>query len=209
MGVKDDERRFAVQRRSRLATADVSVVVTAVNETFSLRQTVDILVDENPHDLAEIIVAIAPRTTAECRAVIAELQNEHPQLVWVHTQRKPFIGGAIQEAFERACGAYVVMMASDLETDPHAVRDLVREIRESGADVVTASRWARGGKFVGYGRTKLAFNWTFQTLMRLVFLTRLSDMSYGYRIFRAEVLSEIRWEELKHPFLMETIIKPL
>lgn len=205
----EDERRIAVQERSRPATAEVSVVVTAINETYSLRQTIEVLADENQSDLAEIIVAIAPRTTAECRAVIAELETEHPDVVWVHTQQKPFIGGAIQEAFALACGTYVVMMASDLETDPHAVKDLVREIRESGADVVTASRWAHGGGFVGYGAMKLAFNWTFQTLMRVLFLTRLSDMTYGYRIFRAEVLGEIRWEELKHPFLMETIVKPL
>jgi glycosyltransferase involved in cell wall biosynthesis len=195
--------------RSRPATADVSVVVTAINETFSLRQTVEILIDENRADLAEIIVAIAPRTTDDCRAVIAELRTEHPDLVTVHTQEKPFIGGAIQEAFALARGTYVVMMASDLETDPHTVRELIATIRDLDVDIVTASRWARGGRFNGYHPLKLACNWVFQTLMRAVFLTRLSDLTYGYRIFRTEILREIRWEELKHPFLLETVLKPM
>jgi glycosyltransferase involved in cell wall biosynthesis len=184
-------------------------VVTAINETFSLRQTVEILAEENPRDLAEVMIAIAPRTTVECRAVIADLRAAHPDRVWVHTQDKPFVGGAIQEAFDLACGTYVVMMASDLETDPHLVKDLIRTIRESGVDIVTASRWARGGTFTGYHPIKLLFNRTFQTLMRALFLTRLSDMTYGYRIFRSEVLREIRWEELKHPFLLETVVKPM
>src|SRR5207302_6959065 len=100
-------------------------------------------------------------------------------------------------------------MASDLETDPHLVKDLIRTIRESGVDIVTASRWAPGGRFTGYHPIKLLFNRTFQTLMRALFFTRLSDMTYGYRIFRAEVLREIRWEELKHPFLLETVVKPM
>jgi glycosyltransferase involved in cell wall biosynthesis len=207
--VDESEQRTAVQSRPRPASTDVSVVVTAINETFSLRRTVEILVEENPDDLAEIIIAIAPRTTGECRAVIAQLRTEYPDVVWVHTQQKPFIGGAIQEAFDLACGKYVVMMASDLETDPHLVKDLIREIRDSGVDIVTASRWARGGAFTGYHPMKLVLNWTFQTLMRAVFLTRLSDMTYGYRIFRAEILSEIRWEESKHPFLLETVVKPM
>jgi glycosyl transferase family 2 len=207
--VDESEQRIAVQSRSRPSSGDVSVVVTAINETFSLRRTVEILVEENRHDLAEIIIAIAPRTTVECRAVIARLLAEHPDLVWVHTQRKPFVGGAIQEAFDLACGTYVVMMASDLETDPHLVKDLIREIRDSGVDIVTASRWARGGAFTGYHPMKLVLNWTFQTLMRALFLTRLSDMTYGYRIFRADTLRETRWEELKHPFLLETIVKPM
>jgi glycosyltransferase involved in cell wall biosynthesis len=184
-------------------------VVTAINETFSLRQTAETVLEENPRDLAEIIIVIAPRTTVECRAVIAELRAEHPDIVWVHTQGKPFLGGAIQEAFDLARGTYVVMMASDLETDPHLVKDLISEIRDSGVDIVTASRWARGGAFTGYHPVKLALNWTFQTLMRALFLTRLSDMTYGYRIFRAEILSEIRWEESKHPFLLETLVKPM
>jgi glycosyltransferase involved in cell wall biosynthesis len=203
------ERRLAVQGRQRPAAADVSVVVTAVNETFSLRQTVEVLVEENSDDMAEIIVTIAPRTTSECRTVAAELLAEHPDLLWVHTQQKPFIGGAIQEAFDLTCGTYTVMMASDLETDPHLVRELIREIRETGADVVTASRWARGGGFSDYHPMKLVLNWTFQTMMRVLFLTSLSDLTYGFRIFRTELLREIRWEELKHPFLLETVVKPL
>jgi glycosyltransferase involved in cell wall biosynthesis len=207
--VDESELRIAVQSRSRQASAEVSVVVTAINETFSLRRTVEILIEENRHDLAEIVIAIAPRTTVECRAVVAGLRSEYPDLVWVHTQQKPFIGGAIQEAFDLACGTYVVMMASDLETDPHLVKDLIHEIRDSSVDIVTASRWARGGAFTGYHPMKLVLNWTFQTLMRAMFLTRLSDMTYGYRIFRAEILSEIRWEESKHPFLLETIVKPM
>ncbi|HEX6488043.1 MAG TPA: glycosyltransferase family 2 protein, partial [Candidatus Dormibacteraeota bacterium] len=196
--VSDEQAsRDRVQSRSRAATADISIVVTAINETGSLRETVSILLAEDEADLAEIIIAVAPRTTSESMAVAAELVEAHPDLVWVHLQHLPFIGGAIRESFDLACGRYVVMMASDLETDPHLVKDLVREIRDSGADIVTASRWTRGGRFEGYHPVKLAFNWTFQQLMRVIFLTRLSDLTYGYRIFRTDVVREVRWEELK------------
>jgi hypothetical protein len=34
-------------------------------------------------------------------------------------------------------------------------------------------------------------------------------MTYGYRIFPAQLLKSIRWEETRHPLLFETIIKPL
>ena len=203
------QNRARVQGRQRPAEADVSIVVPVINETESLRETVDILLAECEPQLAEVIIAIAPRTTAGSRTVIDELVAQHPDLVWVHPQTLPFIGGAIREAFDLAAGVYVVMMASDLETDPHLVKDLIREIKTSGADIVTASRWMRGGRFEGYHPLKLAFNWTFQQLMRLIFLTRLSDLTYGFRIFKVDVVREVRWEELKHPFLLETIIKPM
>ena len=202
-------QRSRVQTKSRADRTDVSVVIPVMNETTSLVETVDILVEENGEDLAELLVVVAERTTAESLAVIDALLARHPELLWVHTQSLPFLGGAIREAFELVVGRYTVLMASDLETDPHLVRHLISVIRDSGADVVTASRWVPGGRFQGYHPVKLALNFLFQRLMSLLFLTRLSDMTYGFRIFRTESLRQIRWEELRHPFLLETLLKPL
>jgi hypothetical protein len=180
-----------------------------MNETFSLRETVRVLLAENRDDLREIAIVVSVRTSSESREVVAQLAAKEPGLIWVHTQTLPYIGGALQEAFERVCGRYTVLMASDLETDPHLVASLIAKIRSSKADIVTASRWQSAGRFSGYNPLKLGFNWLFQRLMSMVFSTRLSDVTYAYRIFRTDVLGEVRWEELKHPFLLETMVKPL
>ncbi|MBV8831157.1 MAG: hypothetical protein JO108_18230 [Acidobacteriaceae bacterium] len=66
---------------------------------------------------------------------------------------RPYLGGAMQDAFAWARGTHVLMMASDLETDPSAVKDLAREGAE-GYDVVTATRWAGKGRFHGYAPLK-------------------------------------------------------
>jgi hypothetical protein len=34
-------------------------------------------------------------------------------------------------------------------------------------------------------------------------------MTYAYRIFPTKLLQAIRWEELRHPLLFETVVKPL
>jgi hypothetical protein len=34
-------------------------------------------------------------------------------------------------------------------------------------------------------------------------------MTYGFRIMPTRLMQVIRWEELRHPFLLETVIKPL
>jgi glycosyltransferase involved in cell wall biosynthesis len=205
----ESRQRAAVQGAAKKATQEVSIVIPVMNETFSLEQTVEILLADNRDDMAEIVLVISPRTTPESRAVIARLIEENPTLIWVHTQTLPHLGGALQEAFALTCGNYTLLMASDLETDPHLVRDLIRTARESGADIVTASRWIRGGGFHGYHPLKLAFNYAFQHLIGALYLTRLSDMTYGFRIFKTEVLRNVRWEEMKHPFLLETMLKPL
>ena len=101
------------------------------------------------------------------------------------------------------------MMASDMETPPERVKDFIREAKNSPDMIITGSRWIKGGGFEGYSPLKYAFNFIFQRVFQLLYRTRLTDMTYGYRIFPTQLVQSIRWEELRHPFLFETIIKPL
>ena len=39
--------------------------------------------------------------------------------------------------------------------------------------------------------------------------TRLTDMTYAYRIYPTKLVQSLRWEELRHPFLFEALVKPL
>ncbi len=100
-------------------------------------------------------------------------------------------------------------MASDLETDPNLVRKMIDEEAKHPSGIVTASRWITGGSFQGYSKIKLLCNWIFQRFFSLIYFTRLSDMTYAFRIMPTRLVQSIRWEELRHPFLFETLIKPL
>jgi hypothetical protein len=86
---------------------------------------------------------------------------------------------------------------------------LIDEEAKVPSGIVTASRWMDGGSFHGYSPLKLALNWVFQRFFSLIYGTRLSDMTYAYRIMPTALVQSIRWEELRHPFLFETMIKPV
>ena len=152
---------------------------------------------------------VCERTKPESMAVAAALAKRLPDRVSIHHQKLPFLGGAIRKAFDLARGSHVIMMPSDLETDPADVPTLVAEARRRPDAIITASRWRSGGGFEGYSKGKLAANWVFQRAFALLFGTVLSDMTYGYRLFPAKLVQSIKWEELRHSFLFETVIKPL
>lgn len=186
----------------------VSVVLPVIDETTSLRETVRILLTENHASLFEILIVVCSKTTPAAMEVCREISMAHPQLVTVCEQSLPFLGGAMRDAFAIAKGSHVLMMASDLETDPHTVKALI-EKASLGYDVVTATRWAGQGGFKGYNPLKYLLNWSFQHCFRLLYGTSLSDLTYGFRIFKTDLVKQIAWEELRHPFLLETILKPL
>lgn len=189
---------------------DATILLPAMNETYSLRQTVEILLQTCARqDLAEIIVLLSEKSDPACRAAAEQMCGKYPQKVWIHTQKMPFVGGACREGFALAKGSHVVLMSSDLETDPHMVSRFIQMAKKHPDCVITASRWKKGCSFRGYHKVKLVCNFIFQNMLAVLYGTNLTDLTFAFRIFPAELVKEIRWEELKHPFFLETALKPL
>ena len=191
------------------ALESVTVILPLVNETVSLRETVEIILRDARDRIREFLIVVCDRTTPAAMATAEKLQKELGPLVVIHQQKLPFLGGAIREAFDLAHGSHVILMASDLETDPNLVGKMIEEEAKNPSGIVTASRWISGGSFQGYSKIKLLCNWVFQRFFSLIYFTRLSDMTYAYRIMPTRLVQSIHWEELRHPFLFETLIKPL
>jgi glycosyltransferase involved in cell wall biosynthesis len=188
----------------------VTVVLPVMNETASLKQTMEIILNEVPRPLIrEILIVVCKKTTPESMSAVAELQKQYGDLVVVHDQKMPFLGGAMREAFDLSRGSHVIMMASDMETDPHDVKVLVEESRKNPAAIITASRWRNGIGFEGYSKIKLLCNWFFQKVFSVLYSTNITDMTYAYRLFPTKLVQAIQWEDLRHSFLFETLVKPL
>lgn len=186
-----------------------TVLLPVVTETDSLRKTFDILQRDCDSDIEEYLLVVCDKTQEESLAVCKELEKKSGRKARVFHQKRPFLGGAMRDAFKIATGSHLVMMASDLETDPNLVKDFIRHAKSKPNAVFTATRWARKDAFVGYNPIKKILNYAFQKLFSILYRTNLTDMTYGFRIFPVGLLRAIEWEELRHPFLFETVLKPL
>ncbi len=186
-----------------------TILITVMDETVSLEETVRIVMRDVKDRVAEILIVVCKRTTPEAMATVERLSKSLGSLVRVHIQTLPFLGGAIREGFDLARGSHVVMMASDMETDPNEVKNLIANAETHPSAIITTSRWRAGKTFEGYSKIKLVCNWIFQKIFATLYCVRLSDMTFGYRIFPTKLVQSIRWEELRHAFLFETLVKPL
>jgi hypothetical protein len=186
-----------------------TLIVPVVTETDSLKQTIDTVMSTTGEDVSQILLVVCPKTTAaslaECKRTVDELGG----VAVVYEQRRPFLGNAIREAFDLATGSHVVMMASDLETDPRTLPLLIGEAKERPNAVITASRWMSGRSFTDYGPIRVGLNFTFQSVAQLLYQTSLTDLTFGYRLFPTKLVQAIRWEDERHNFLLETILKPI
>lgn len=210
---------FARKRRERaealelepLDPADfrVSVVMPVYSETDTVRSLAEGLIGELGSRLCEIIVVQSPRASERSRAICRQLSEDHPQ-VRLHVQRNnPGLGRAVREGFERVRGNLVLMMDSDGEMELDTVPRLLAEMERGGHALVVASRWLPGGGFHGYDRKKYYLNWCFQQLFRWLYWTPLHDLTYGYKLIRAELVRGIAWQGTLHEIACETTLKPV
>lgn len=187
----------------------ISVILPVMNETEALRTTVETINDVAAGHIYEYVIVVSDRTKPESLQVARQLQADVPIPIHIHLQQLPRLGGALQEAFGRASGSHVLLMASDLETDPRLVPTFIKKAQQDRWDIVASSRWLNGGGFKGYGHINRALNYVFQKVCRIAFPVPLTDLTFAYRLYRRDALQNIAWEELGHPFLLECLLKPL
>ncbi len=191
---------------------NVTILLPAMDETYSLEKTVDTIVHTcSRQDLAEFILLLCDRTTQETRKTAEMLISRYAGKVpvYIHEQTLPFVGGAIREGIGLARGSHVVMMSSDLETDPNVIRRFIKGAKKYPDRIITATRWRKGGGFENYNKVKLVCNLIFERSIGIFYGVGLTDLTYAYRIFPTRLMQSIAWEELKHPFFLETALKPL
>ena len=191
---------------------NVTILLPAMDETYSLQETVDIIISTCAYeDIAEFIILLCDRTSKATIEVAENLVKDYEGKVsiYIHNQTLPFVGGAIREGFMLAKGSHVVLMSSDMETDPNVIQEFIKYSKQFPDNIITASRWRKGGGFEKYNKVKLICNLIFERLIALLYFTSLSDLTYAFRIFPTGLMQNIEWTEFKHPFFLETALKPL
>jgi glycosyltransferase involved in cell wall biosynthesis len=187
----------------------LSIVVTVYTETFSISQTLETLLGRDRGYILEILLLISPKASEESFRICGEWAARDPRIHVLVQKNNPGIGWAYREGMEAASGNFIALMAADLETEPAAVDRMVDKILETGCDEVVANRWLSGGGFTNYDPLKYVLNWAFQKTFRVLFRTRIGDLTFGFKILSKEVCQAIDWRGTLHEICIETTVKPI
>lgn len=187
----------------------VSVVLPVINETHSLERVVNVLLENSDADIAEIIAIVCHKTTEESMNLCIGLKQRLGERFRIHSQKLPYLGGAIRDGFDCAKSDHILVMFSDAESDPDSVKDMIEQAKQHPQAIISASRWMKGGQFHGYGPIKIYYNYFAQKMFAWLYGSKLTDLTFGYRIYPATLSRSIRWQEVRHSFVFESILKPM
>jgi dolichol-phosphate mannosyltransferase len=139
-------------------------------------------------ELHEILIVLSPKSPERTMAICREVAAAHARVKLLVQTQTPGVGFAFRDGIAAATGEWILLMDSDGEMDVEDVPKLMTAMRERGADLVVGSRWMKGGGTEGYDAKKWFLNRGYQTLFRILYRTRIHDLTFGYKLGRARML---------------------
>jgi len=181
----------------------LSVVIPVYNEERWIREVVR-RVQEVP--IPKELVIVDDCSKDNSRAILKELEAEQPNIRLFFQPHNQGKGAALREGFKHAGGDIVVVQDADLEYDPAEYPKLIQPILENRADVVFGSR------FIGDSHRVLYFwhyvaNKVLTTLSNMFTNLNLTDMETCYKVFRREVLQDVKLRQDRFGFEPEITAK--
>ena len=185
----------------------ISIILPILNEINSLKKTLQIInkirVDK------EFIVIYSNKLTQDLvKDEIHSLKKKYKNLRCLK-QTRPFVGGAIDLGIRNAKKNYIALMASDMETNPHELSNMINVSSKNNNSIISADRWISNKGFSDYGLIKFLANFTFQKLLKIFFNYRILDFTFAYRIYPKNALKNHKIKELRHGFALEILLAPM
>ena len=183
---------------------NVSIIIPCFNEEKTISDIIH-SVKNNINDNDEIIV-IDDYSTDKTRNILeGDLKNTIDNLI---LNEKNFGKGySIRKGIEKSKGDIILIQDADLEYDPSDYKRLLKPIVEGFADVVYGSR------FIGSEEKRVLYFWhmignkLLTLLSNMLTNLNLTDMEVCYKVFKANVIKDIKLEENRFGFDPEVTAK--
>ncbi|MFE1142291.1 glycosyltransferase [Streptomyces rochei] len=190
----------------------VTIVVPTFNESGNVRRLLRLITDAVPARLPCEVVFVDD-STDDTPDVIRAAAPDCPFPVTVLHRDEPAggLGGAVVEGMKAAGSDWIVVMDGDCQHPPSLVPELVATGERTGAGLVVASRYVKGGSRAGLaGSYRIAVSRAATWLTKALFPRRLhgiSDpMSGFFAIRRSEVTAEVL-APLGYKILLELAVR--
>lgn len=188
----------------------LSIVIPAYNEEKTIHLILNKVRDVQLTDnIEKEILIINDCSKDNTEAAIQRYMSENPgiPIQYYRHEVNRGKGAALHTGIKKATGDYIIIQDADLEYDPEEYNILLKPILSGFADVVFGSR------FMGGKPHRILFFWhslgnKFLTWLSNMFTNlNLTDMETCYKLFKADIIQNIKLEENRFGFEPEVTAK--
>lgn len=167
----------------------VTVIIPCYNEVSTIAPVLERV---RSVGVAHEIIIVDDGSTDGTHEVLKEIESaNYPEVRTMYHTHNQGKGAALVTAFKAAKGDVLLIQDADFEYDPREYPQLLKPIQEGIATVVYGSR------FLGGPRKAMLFwnmiaNKSLTLATNILYNSILSDMETCYKVFRREVVTDMR-----------------
>lgn len=171
----------------------ISIVIPVYNEVATIETLIQKVKGADSGQLEKEIIIVDDGSDDGTKQKL-EAINDASLKIATH-EKNSGKGAALRTGFGLASGEVVIIQDADLEYDPDDYGDLLKPILEGRADVVYGSRFIGDKPHRVFYFLHYCANKTLTFFSNIMTGLNLTDIETGYKVFRKEILREIKLKE--------------
>ncbi len=188
----------------------LTIVIPVYNEENTIRAILDrVIAVSLLKDLEKEIIIVNDCSSDNTEQIIKQYISEHPavEIQYLAHEKNQGKGAALHTGIRAASGDLLIIQDADLEYDPEEYNVLLKPVLDGFADVVYGTR------FGGSKPHRILFFWhsignKFLTFLSNMFTNlNLTDMESCYKLFRTDIIKQLRLKEKRFGFEPEVTAK--
>jgi glycosyltransferase involved in cell wall biosynthesis len=188
----------------------LSIIIPAYNEGTTIHKILNKIKEvQLINNIGKEIIIINDCSTDHTEESILNYIKDNPEenIHYHKHEVNKGKGSALHTGISKATGEYLIIQDADLEYDPHEYNLLLKPVIGGHGDIVYGSR------FLGGNAHRILFFWHTIGNKTLTFISNmftnlnLSDMETCYKLFKTDLIQNIKLEEKRFGFEPEVTAK--
>jgi len=183
----------------------LSIIIPVYNEEKTLREVYN-KITKTAFPLNIEIVLVDDASKDNSKKIIEEIAGGAENVKSIYKDQNEGKGAAIRDGIKSCAGDYIIINDADLEYDPQDILTLLPKMMCGDADVVYGSRFSpmmtKVFRYYHYLGNKVL-----TTASNFFTNVHLTDMETCYKLFRADIIKNIRLESKRFGFEPEITAK--
>lgn len=170
----------------------LSVVIPTIDEIEDVKEVVsEILNSCRKEDICDIALIYAPFSERRFVELLWSIKESYPDIIFnIACQDGKGVGNAVQCGIAMSKGSHITMIGADMENDPRDLAVMIELSKKYPECIITGSRRLEKGGFSEYPKIKVLLNLAFQLVLKVLFHTKGSDVTYLFQSTPADIIKE-------------------
>lgn len=188
----------------------VSFIVCATDEENSLIKTVTdinrLCRDVKPE---KTVIVLSETATPGCRKAAEYCVSLFPGNTECIIQKRPGLRGAALDAADIIDSSHIIGISADYSLSLDNIPIMIEKAEKEPDVIFKNSRFLSKNSFKDYPKSKFILNVCGQCFLRLLFNTKLTDLTSPLQIMPASLYKTVNWKETGFAFFVEMVLIPL